>query len=251
MSIQISLNQPISAGSPQPKPPQKVLGLFYKIKDNDGNTKGYIWGTMHSFQVFDFKPVFDEKPYRCFKKSKTLVVELDITKELETQIKESAKTSGRPFDSNKLSERLHKYANDNQSMDLQLLLQAHEDKKDIYELETLEFAQEMQRQSFQEVCKNYSNIPLSEIDARDDLLKEAFLESSEEKFLKFAKCGFSEKLSEQFYDERNQKMAEKIDSLLRTEKGLLFIAVGAGHVSGKAGVPALLSKKWTIQKMAL
>ena len=46
-------------------------------------------------------------------------------------------------------------------------------------------------------------------------------------------------------------MAQKIDALLRSEKGRLFIAVGAGHLAGNAGIPALLSKDWQIQKMPI
>jgi uncharacterized protein YbaP (TraB family) len=43
-------------------------------------------------------------------------------------------------------------------------------------------------------------------------------------------------------DERNPKMADKIDALLRQD-GTAFVAVGALHLVGKGGVPNLLKQK--------
>ncbi len=49
-------------------------------------------------------------------------------------------------------------------------------------------------------------------------------------------------LYEKLLDDRNVKMAEKIDSFLRNE-GTYFVVVGAGHLFGDMGIVALLKRK--------
>ncbi len=49
-------------------------------------------------------------------------------------------------------------------------------------------------------------------------------------------------LYEKLLDDRNEKMAEKIDSFLRN-KGTYFVVVGAGHLFGEMGIVELLRKK--------
>lgn len=48
-------------------------------------------------------------------------------------------------------------------------------------------------------------------------------------------------LSNDFLDERNIKMADKIDEILRNNT--LFVAVGAGHLPGEKGIVSLLRQK--------
>ncbi len=52
------------------------------------------------------------------------------------------------------------------------------------------------------------------------------------------------------FDERNVRMAEHIDGLLRTRTGdSLFVAVGVGHIPGTRGVAALLRDKgWSVER---
>jgi uncharacterized protein YbaP (TraB family) len=46
---------------------------------------------------------------------------------------------------------------------------------------------------------------------------------------------------ERFFLERNRAMAQRIDALLRKE-GTYLVVVGAGHVVGEQGIPALLAR---------
>jgi uncharacterized protein YbaP (TraB family) len=45
------------------------------------------------------------------------------------------------------------------------------------------------------------------------------------------------------FDERNAKMAAKIDALLRKPRQTQFVVVGAGHLIGDKGIVRLLEKK--------
>ncbi len=51
-----------------------------------------------------------------------------------------------------------------------------------------------------------------------------------------------EPLYEKLLDDRNRKMAEKIDRFLRGE-GTYFVVVGAAHLFGETGIPNLLWRK--------
>jgi len=50
------------------------------------------------------------------------------------------------------------------------------------------------------------------------------------------------------FDERNAKMAVKIEELLKTDK-TYFIVVGAGHLVGKKGLLQLLGKDHRVEQM--
>ncbi len=49
------------------------------------------------------------------------------------------------------------------------------------------------------------------------------------------------------FDERNAKMAAKIEQLLQTDR-TYFIIVGAGHLVGKNGLLALLGQKHRVEQ---
>jgi uncharacterized protein YbaP (TraB family) len=53
---------------------------------------------------------------------------------------------------------------------------------------------------------------------------------------------------EKLFDDRNQSMAAKIESLLNTGK-TYFIVVGAGHLVGKTGLLELLGKNHAVEQM--
>jgi uncharacterized protein YbaP (TraB family) len=52
----------------------------------------------------------------------------------------------------------------------------------------------------------------------------------------------AEALYVRIYDERNRKMAQKVAGLLAGDR-ICFVAIGAGHLTGEAGLPALLRAK--------
>jgi hypothetical protein len=71
----------------------------------------------------------------------------------------------------------------------------------------------------------------------DDLLMQSVKDSPEMQAL-FAR----------FFDDRNKKMAAKIEELLKTDK-TYFVVVGAGHFVGKNGLLQLLGKNHAIEQM--
>lgn len=225
-------------------------------------SRGYISGTAHMLNMFDFKLAFDEKIEQCFKESDHLVVELNAVKEIKLKLSDKVEN---------INAFIEEQAESQQSMDLNFLIQAEEKGKTVYELETSEFQQQAQKEYQKDYWKNITSklfqrpvfgaTPEEEIfykdldqqlKQKDDFTREGFQEGSESKIEFVANFGLSEGVSKRFYADRNENMAEKIDSLLRKEQGRFFIAIGAGHVVGKKSVPTLLSQqyKWQIKKMS-
>lgn len=65
------------------------------------------------------------------------------------------------------------------------------------------------------------------------------------------RTGIERKVMARMLDERNPKMAERIDALHR-EGANVFAAVGSLHMFGPGGLPALLAKKgYTVERIAL
>lgn len=213
----------------------KTFGLFYKIKDPQGNTKGYIWGTAH--MQGKSKLLFDQKIYDKFYKSKELVVEMNILN--HPKVKGISK------------EELKGATDEIGGMDLDLLLRKDESKS-ITELETLAEQNRSIRLFEKEFRESATKLGLFKTirDAfkRLKFQKEGLKNGSEEKIEKSIKYFMSEKGKKYFYDKRNVSMANKINGYLKKEK-LFFIAVGAGHLVGEHGIVSLLRKQgWIIEK---
>lgn len=128
-------------------------------------------------------------------------------------------------------------------------LQSASGDKDIQELETA-IEQVMLLQNFPDT----EIVILETLDSIDDLdlfmdqmiaawklgdadgLKKIVLDEPIEEFPEYAE--FYEKI----FDERNEKMTEKLDGFLRT-RGSYFVVVGAGHLLGREGIVELLRKR--------
>jgi len=260
-SLFIENNTTIAASPSEENIQKKTLGLFYKILDAKGVTRGYLFGTAHMLSMFAFKITLDEKINRRFDKSTSIIVELDIVKDIKL------KMDGKVENFNAF---IKEQAKKLQSMDLNFLIRAEKKGKPIHELETLELQQQAVKEYEAEYSKNITSRILKrplfgltpeeeefyrdfdrKLDQKDQYTLEGFEEGSEEKMEVVAKFGLSEEVSKRFYAARNEKWAEKIDSLLQRELGLLFIAVGAGHVVGQKGIPTILSQHhhWQVKKM--
>jgi uncharacterized protein YbaP (TraB family) len=232
-----------------------TMGIFYKIKDKDQVTKGYVYGTVH---VIFGDPNFclNNKVKMCFDKSTNLIVENDILSGEQLN-----------FISTDIDKRIEFLKNkDIPSIDLKLLINAHEAKKNVMGLETIEEQEPLLKEYKEEYGKNifqkFLNLPMNEERMTKEELKFnnefneisklkdiAHKTSDEEVIDKIARYGCSEEFYKKFNDERNERMVEKIDSYLQT-KGKHFIAVGAGHTVSEAGIVNLLRKKgWVLQKI--
>jgi uncharacterized protein YbaP (TraB family) len=232
-----------------------TMGIFYRIKDKDQVTKGYIYGTAHT--IFD-DPNFclNNKVKRCFDKSTSLIVENDVL---------AGKTFNRiSTDIDKKIEYLKKSGP--QSIDLELLINAHEAKKNVMELETVEEQESLVKECSLEYGKNINSklfkLPINEeqmtkeelkfyneFEEIDKLKGIAHKTSDEELINRISRYGYSDEFYKRINDERNEPMVEKIDSYLQT-KGKHFIAVGSAHTVSEAGIVNLLRKKgWVLQKI--
>ena len=104
----------------------------------------------------------------------------------------------------------------------------------------------MEDESFQALLKT----PMTDIWKNSQLNLIAHKTRDEEIIDKISRNGISDELNKRFLDDRNRKMADKIDHKLHLNQGKFFTAIGAGHVVGKVGVPSLLREKgWTIEKV--
>lgn len=139
-------------------------------------------------------------------------------------------------------------------IDKHFLDQARAGQKPIRELETIEAQMDL----FLEIDDQLDDIMLDEfLDQMTDLAAEAA------KMVAFWKAGDADGLDEylveqmgddpdmtEFYrkllDDRNVKMAEKIDAWLHEDQDV-FVVVGAGHFAGEMGILKLLTDKgWTV-----
>lgn len=89
------------------------------------------------------------------------------------------------------------------------------------------------------------NTEFNEITALKDIAHKI----TDEKIIeKISKHGLSEEFYKRFNDNRNEKMTDKIDLFLKNQQA--FVAVGAGHLVGEAGLVNLLRKKgWDLKKI--
>jgi len=71
----------------------------------------------------------------------------------------------------------------------------------------------------------------------DDLIMQSVKESPE-----------MQSLYAELFDDRNTKMAAKIEDMMKTGK-TYFVVVGAGHLVGKTGLLQLLGKKYKLEQM--
>ena len=236
----------------------KPIGIFYKIKDSHGITKGYIFGTTHANWGSHSEFGINEKVMACFRKANDLTVEYNVFNH--------PKLSSLGMQKEIIAKIKNMQSQGAQGQDVELLIQASERDLPIYDLETQEIQDKALDGYKKEYSKNvfskYLKMPADESQATPEeaVWMKEFKEISELKDICFkisdetaveriAKYGCSEEFYRGFNDERNVKMAEKCDQILRGE-GRHFIATGAGHAVGGAGVPNLLKEKgWVVEKV--
>lgn len=229
------------------------LSIFYKIKDKKNKTRGYVYGTAHKiFNDPDFS--IPQRIKHKLDKSSCLVLEADIIDEL--------KDIGTK---DEIIEKIKQINSTLQSMDLDLLVHAYDAKKTIRYLENIEDQKQIIDAWKEEFYKNITakvfRLPMNEkymteeekkfskeYDEVCELMDIAHKTTDEAIVDRVARRGCSEEFYVRFNNERNEKIADKGDSMLRAGDKP-FIAIGAGHTVSEAGVVNLLRKKgWTLEK---
>jgi uncharacterized protein YbaP (TraB family) len=134
-----------------------------------------------------------------------------------------------------------------------LLQIAKEDKKEIKGLETVEFQASVfdsipYEWQAKELLKNIDSFSVNkkEFDDMINLYKSQQLDSMQNMLVK------SEFGSEQYEDillnDRNKKWAKELKEIMKKES--VFVAVGAGHLTGKLGLISLLKKEgYTVEPL--
>jgi uncharacterized protein YbaP (TraB family) len=136
----------------------------------------------------------------------------------------------------------------------ELLKIAKEDKKEIKGLETMQFQASVfdsipYAWQAKELLKNIDSFSIykKEFDEMIHLYKNQQLDSIQNMFVK------SEFGSEQYEDllinDRNKKWVKELKEIMKNES--VFVAVGAGHLTGKYGLISLLKKEgYTVEPLA-
>lgn len=221
------------------------MGIFYKIKDENLKTRGYIYGTSHRIE-FDGDFTLNQKVKRAFERSNKLIVECNSLlaqqmSRLGSNIKEQICELKKNLDilHNNFAKELY--------IDLNLLIDGYDANKEIIALETPE-----EQKSYLELMSNpkyreISSEKYSEIGLLNRIVHKT---SNEEIVERCAKFGLSKEGIKFFFDERNVKMAEIIDNNILGRIDKQFIAVGAGHLVGVTGIVNLLKEKgWILEKV--
>ena len=128
----------------------------------------------------------------------------------------------------------------------ELLKIAKEDKKEIKGLETMQFQASVfdsipYEWQAKELLKNIDSFQVykKEFDEMVNLYKKQQLDSMENML---AKSEFgSDKYEDLLLNDRNKKWVSELNEIMKNES--VFVAVGAGHLSGKSGLISLLKKE--------
>ena len=134
-----------------------------------------------------------------------------------------------------------------------LLQITKEDKKEIKGLETVQFQASVfdsipYEWQAKELMKNIDSFSFykKEFDEMISLYKEQLLDSMQTLLLK-SEFG-SEKYEDLLLNDRNKKWVKKLNEIMKTES--VFVAVGAGHLTGEYGLITLLKKEgYTVEPL--
>lgn len=254
----------------------------------DENSCVYLLGSIH---VGDDKVTkIKEEIIENYNKSKYLAVELDIQNiDIYTTIQDYLLDNGETIDekiTDELKEKLINFLEDKNSMytydmlnkfklgfinsyitllatmemnmqesgvDNHFLTLAHEENKEIIELETYEeqknlllnYDDEIYIKQIEESIDNYEEI-------KKELIKlyESYINEDKKELEKLINGENEEReytqkekeYMEEMYDKRNEKMTEKVEKFLEEDKEV-FIIVGAAHVIGNNGIIDLIKNK--------
>lgn len=226
--------------------PAWSIGFFYSLKDQKDMVRGYLWGTADFLKPFDFQVIFYNKIEKGFNKSEKLIVEFDALGKMRQET-----TS---------MKAIQRRAEEFENWGLKLQIQAEVVGKTVETLETIEthtkaeelYSYEYETNIVLQPVTTYFNNSFGEkkLKNQDASIRTSFQEGSEEKMEEVANFGLSDEARLQFYDDRNEKMAERINALLTGGNERFFIAISACHLVGKKGVVALLSEMfWKVTKV--
>lgn len=220
--------------------------LLWEISGNGLKEKSYLYGSLHSNDKRLFR--LSDSTYFAMEKSSAIVLETDIFslfEEWDTRqedVKLLYDNQGRPYTgSDKATKTI--YGNEDgmpQFLDAYFLEYCYNAGKKFYALETVEdqldvideWAQpEMGKLGYN--AQAYAQEKMIEFYLKGDI-------TSLDKMMR-ANLSLFPGMYEDIIIGRNQVMAKGIDSLVK--KNTVFCAVGAGHLSGEAGLITLLRKK--------
>lgn len=205
-------------------------GFFYKIKDQENKTRGYLLGIILAMDPYVKAPKkLSDIALKKVDKSSTLIVKFNF------ELHENHNNLVNP-------EQLHF------KMDYDLQKKARKDKKAIIELETIDYYIEIGQKTGREILRNFQINPqlLQEISAY--AMRQ--FELDEREMVHAARLLFSPESAKECFDDRQAKLADKINVHL-LERGKHMVAIDASNLLGEHGVKALLAEKygWRIEKI--
>jgi uncharacterized protein YbaP (TraB family) len=220
--------------------------LLWEISGNGLSEKSYLYGSFHSNDKRLFQ--FSDSVYFALSKTEAVVLETDVFSLFENwdtrkgDVNVLFDNKGNPYTGTNIPTKTI-YGNEDgmpQFLDAYFLEYCHNANKTFFALETVND----QLQSIENYFKpEYEGIAEEAINFTQEKMMDYYLMGDIVVLDKMMKSNMN--LFPGMYDdliiERNKKMADGLDTLLR--KNSLFCAIGAGHLAGEGGVINLLRKK--------
>lgn len=200
-------------------------GFFYKIKDPENKTRGYMLGVITGGDPDKLPDRFSEPVNQKMNKVANLMVKIDLDKHgRKTPICRFSSVC----DEGSLQEK------------------ARIGKINIKELETSAYYDSIGVKAYHDMTKTLSS--LKDPDVLNSF--ECPFTLNEIQMEAFTRVVVSPEFAKECYDLRNANMADKIDVFLR-EEGKHMVAIDAANIVGEKGVNALLREKgWRIERIA-
>jgi uncharacterized protein YbaP (TraB family) len=218
--------------------------LLWEISGNGLKEKSYLFGTLHS----NDKRIFDlsDSVYYALDRANLIILEADIFelfKDIDSR-EDLPNTlydkDGKAYTASEIASRTT-YGDENgmpQFIDAALEEYCHNANKKFFALEDVKDQLNLgaklnftKRVFINDAFNDFSNQKLIELYLKGDI-------SAIERFIR-ANLASDKKQFTALITDRNNKMANKLDSLLR-KKDSFFCAIGAGHLAGSEGVINLL-----------
>lgn len=218
--------------------------LLWEISGNGLKEKSYLYGSLHSNDKRLFR--FSDSVYVAMEKSSAVVLETDLFSLFEKwdtrkdDVRILFDNQGRPYTgSNQASKTI--YGTEDgmpQFLDAYFLEYCYNADKKFYPLETVEDQLELVDQWAQP-----EELGINALNFTQEKLIEFYLKgdiSSLDRMMR-VNLALYPGMYEDMIVNRNTEMIKGIDSLIK--KSSVFCVVGAGHLSGEAGLINLLRKK--------
>lgn len=212
---------------------EQTNGFFYKIKDQENKTKGYLVGIVIGANTnINVPKALSESIFKKMDKCSTLMLKINNV-----------------FHSDKLK------SPGDFSFDMQheLLTKTKISDKEILELETLDYYCEMGKRTGFEIQKTILKyIRESKLDILNEHISKYVnhsFELDENKMALTARFFVSADFAKECYDDRSAQLAEKINDNL-AKAGKYMVAIDVCHIVGENNVRDLLEKKgWRISRI--